>query len=149
MSPSNHPLIMSTIPSQRPMSALSIVLNILWFIVGGGVVSALLWVLAGCLLAITVVGLPFAFAAFRIAVFSAFPFGRELVDARVVGEERIPGTMLMNILWFVLAGLWLAIFHVSAAITCFIGIITIPFGFAHFRLAGVCLAPLGKRAVNL
>lgn len=135
--------------SERPMSPLSIILNILWFIIGGGVIAALLWVLAGCLLAITIVGLPFAFAAFRIAGFSAFPFGRELVDARVMGEGRIPGTTLMNVLWFVLAGLWLAIFHLSAAITCFIGIITIPFGLAHLRLAGVCLAPLGKRAVNI
>lgn len=135
--------------AERPRSPLSVILNILWFIVGGGVVAALLWVLAGCLLAITVVGLPFAFAAFRIAGFSAFPFGRELVDARVMGEGRIPGTTLMNVLWFVLAGLWLAIFHLSAAITCFIGIITIPFGLAHLRLAGVCLAPLGKRAVNI
>lgn len=126
---------------------MALILNILWFIIGGGIVSGFLWLVAGCLLSITVVGVPFGIAAFRIAGFAAFPFGKELVDARALGEERITGTGLANFLWFILAGIWLAISHVTAGVAYCITLIGIPFGFAHFRLAGVCLAPLGKRAV--
>ena len=126
-----------------------LLLNILWFIFGGGVLSWALWMLLGCLLFITVIGIPFAYAAFRIAGFAAFPFGKELVDVRAMGEDRIVGTGLANFLWIILAGIWLAISHIIAGIALCITIIGIPFGFAHFRLAGVCFAPLGKQAVSL
>ena len=127
---------------------MALVLNILWFILGGGFFAGLLWVLTGTILILTIVGIPFGYAAFRIAGFAAFPFGKELVDARIVGEERVVGTSLANVLWIVLAGIWLAISHVLAGIGLCLTIIGIPFGFAHFRLAGVCFAPLGKRAVS-
>lgn len=125
-----------------------LILNILWFIIGGGFISWLLWILLGSLLFITVAGIPFAFAAFRIAGFAAFPFGRELVDARVLGEKRIVGTSLANFLWIILAGIWLALSHLIAGISLCLTIIGIPFGIAHFRLAGVCFAPLGKIPVS-
>ncbi len=121
--------------------------NILWFVFGGGIVAALSWLLMGLVLAITVVGIPFAVAAFRIAGFAAFPFGRELVDAHAVGEERILGTGLSNLLWIVLAGIWLTIGHVFWGVVCCLTIIGIPFGLAHFKLASVSFAPLGKRVV--
>ena len=121
--------------------------NILWFVFGGGIVAALSWLLTGLVLAITVVGIPFAVAAFRIAGFAAFPFGRELVDARAVGEERILGTGLSNLLWIVLAGIWLTIGHVVLGVGYCLTIIGIPFGLAHFKLASVSFAPLGKRVV--
>ena len=126
---------------------MTIILNILWFVFGGGFLAWLLWILLGCLLFITVAGIPFAYAAFRIAGFAAFPFGKELVDVRHLGEKRIVGTSLANFLWIVLAGIWLAISHIVCGISLCITIIGIPFGFAHFRLAGVCFAPLGKKAV--
>jgi uncharacterized membrane protein YccF (DUF307 family) len=121
--------------------------NILWFVFGGGIVAALSWLLTGLVLAVTVVGIPFAVAAFRIAGFAAFPFGRELVDARAVGEERILGTGLSNLLWIVLAGIWLTIGHVFLGVGYCLTIIGIPFGLAHFKLASVSFAPLGKRVV--
>ena len=127
---------------------MTLILNILWFIFGGGFLSWLLWILLGCLLFITVIGIPFAYAAFRIAGFAAFPFGKVLVDARSLGEERIVGTSLANFLWIILAGIWLAISHILCGIALCITIIGIPFGFAHFRLAGVCFAPLGKIAIS-
>ena len=96
---------------------------------------------------LTVVGLPFAVAAFRIAGFAAFPSGRRLVDAELVGEQTLPGTGLVNLLWVVLAGIWLAIAHVIAGIACLGSIVGIPFGLAHFKLASICFAPLGKRTV--
>lgn len=126
---------------------MALLLNILWFIFGGGFIAWLLWILTGGLLFITVVGIPFGWAAFRIAGFAAFPFGKDLVDARVVGEERVAGTGLANFLWIILAGIWLAISHILAGASLCLTIIGIPFGFAHFRLAMVCFAPLGKRVV--
>lgn len=126
---------------------MALILNIIWFVFGGGFVAWLLWVVLGGLLFLTVVGIPFGFAAFRIAGFAAFPFGKELVDSRAVGEERLLGTGLANFLWIILAGVWLAISHILAGATLCLTIIGIPFGFAHFRLAAVCFAPLGKRSV--
>ena len=111
--------------------------------------AGIAWVLLGLLLAITVVGIPFAVAAFRIAGFAAWPFGRTLVDARTVGEEPIVGTGVANLLWIIFAGIWLWISHVLAGIAYCVTIIGIPFGFAHFRLAAVSFAPLGKRAIDL
>lgn len=126
---------------------MALILNILWFVFGGGLVAWFLWVVLGALLFLTVVGIPFGFAAFRIAGFAAFPFGKELVDSRVLGEERLLGTGLANFLWIILAGVWLAISHILAGASLCLTIIGIPFGFAHFRLAAVCFAPLGKRPV--
>ncbi len=123
-------------------------LNILWFVFGGGFVAWILWMLLGGLLFITIVGIPFAYAAFRIAGFAAFPFGKELVDSRKMGETRVIGTSLANFLWIILAGIWLAVSHILAGISLCVTIIGIPFGFAHFRLAGVCFAPLGKISIS-
>jgi uncharacterized membrane protein YccF (DUF307 family) len=127
---------------------MKLALNILWFLFGGGIFAAALWMIAGVLLVMTVVGLPFAVAAFRIAGFAAFPFGRRLVDAELMGELVIPGTGLVNFLWIILAGIWLAIAHVLAGLACLTSIVGIPFGLAHFKLAAICFAPLGKRTVS-
>ncbi len=126
---------------------MALILNIIWFVFGGGLVAWFLWVVLGSLLFLTVVGIPFGFAAFRIAGFAAFPFGKDLVDSRELGEERVMGTGLANFLWIILAGIWLAISHILAGASLCLTIIGIPFGFAHFRLAAVCFAPLGKRPV--
>lgn len=126
--------------------------NILWLLFGGGIVAWIVWMLLGLLLCCTVVGIPFGIAAFRIAGFAAFPFGRELVDTRLLGEPRITGTSLANFFWVILAGLWLAVMHVLLGISCFLAfflIFPIFFGIAHFRLAGICFAPLGKRPVSI
>lgn len=122
--------------------------NLLWFVFGGGVIAWLLWIMLGLLMGITIIGIPFAMAAFRISGFAAFPFGKELIDCRLIGEERIVGTSFANFLWVILAGLWLAISHVLSGISCCLTIIGIPFGLAHFKLAGVCFAPLGKKPVS-
>jgi uncharacterized membrane protein YccF (DUF307 family) len=124
--------------------------NIIWFVFGGGFFAWLSWLICGAILCCTVVGIPFGIAAFRIAGFSAFPFGKELVDARDLGEERITGTGLANLLWIILAGIWLAIGHIVAGIGCFLSFILIfPifFGIAHFKLVNVCFSPLGKRVM--
>jgi uncharacterized membrane protein YccF (DUF307 family) len=128
---------------------MSFLLNVLWFVIGGGFVAGLAWLALGCLLALTIVGMPFAIAAFRIAGFAAWPFGRTLVDVRDLGERPIVGTEVANVLWVIVAGIWLWISHVVAGIGYCCTIIGIPFGFAHFRLAAVSFAPLGKRVQDV
>ena len=127
---------------------MSFVGNLLWFVFGGGFFAWVIWFLSGILFAITIIGIPFAKAAFRISVFAAFPFGRELIDGRLIGKDRITGTGFINVLWCILAGLWLAIGHAVAGLACLITIIGIPFGLAHFKLAQVSFAPLGKAIVS-
>ncbi len=128
---------------------MTLLLNLLYFVIGGGFFAGLAWLFLGCVLALTVVGIPFAFAAFRIAGFAAWPFGRTLVDARTLGEQTIIGTDAANIVWIIFAGVWLWIAHVLAGIGYCVTIIGIPFGFAHFRLAAVSFAPLGKQVVRV
>jgi len=129
--------------------------NLVWFIIGGWF-TALAWVLAGIIMACTVIGIPFGVAAFRMAGFSACPFGRELIDARDLGEKRITGTTAANIIWFCVGGWLLAVCHALAAVGCVIScILIIPiilgapaWAVAHIRLANVALAPLGKRIIS-
>lgn len=128
-----------------------LLLNILWFILGGWL-SGTLWILAGVLLAITIVGLPWANAAFRIASFSYWPFGRQLVNRAELNRRGDLGTgpvgLLLNIVWFVLGGWWLAIHHIVLGVGLFITIIGIPFGIQHLKLAIISLAPVGKAVIE-
>lgn len=125
-------------------------LNLLWLICGG-LLLGVAWLLASLVMFVSIVGIPWGRAAFNIAIFTFLPFGHEAVSRyELTGEEDIgtsPLGALGNIVWFLLAGLWLAIAHVSVAILCFVTIIGIPFGFAHLKLAGLSLAPIGKEIV--
>ena len=91
---------------------MALILNILWFIFGG-FISGLAWLLAGVLLAITIVGLPWSAAAFRIAGFSFAPFGRHVVPRRALNGRDDLGTgavgFLGNVIWVVIAGWWLGV----------------------------------------
>ncbi|MGJ8563904.1 MAG: YccF domain-containing protein [Alphaproteobacteria bacterium] len=125
--------------------------NILW-VIFGGLMSAISWCLAGVIMAITIIGLPWARACFTIANFSLFPFGREAINRRDLTGYSDIGTglagLIGNILWFILAGIWLAIGHVVIGCLFCITIIGIPFGLQHFKLAGISLAPIGKTIVD-
>ena len=120
---------------------MSLLLNVLW-IVFGGLVSALGWLLAALLMAITIVGLPWVPAALRIAGYTLLPFGNHV-------EERDPGplSLIGNVVWFLLAGWWLALGHLLLALGCAVTIIGLPFAWAHLKLAGLSLAPVGKEIV--
>lgn len=124
-----------------------LILNILWFIWGGWI-SGLLWLLAGCLMAITIVGLPYTPACFRIAGFSFWPFGKEIVD-RVDGPGTGPLGCVLNVLWFILGGWYLALSHILIAATEAVTIIGIPFAFKDLQLAVLSLAPVGKDVVRV
>ena len=131
---------------------MTLLLNLLWFIFGGWL-SSLLWLLAGVILAISIVGLPWTGAAFRIAGFSAWPFGREVVDRRLIARRGDAGTGLggdlMNVVWLVFAGWWLALHHVALAIGLACTLIGIPFAWQHLKLAWLSLAPVGKAVVEV
>ncbi|MES2950875.1 MAG: YccF domain-containing protein [Pseudomonadota bacterium] len=124
--------------------------NILWFVLGGFLMG-LGWWLAGLLCAITIVGLPWAKACFVIGQFAFLPFGKEAVDRAVLTGVEDIGTGVLgtlgNVIWFVFAGIWLAIGHLTSALCCFVTIIGIPFGIQHIKLAALALAPVGKTIV--
>jgi uncharacterized membrane protein YccF (DUF307 family) len=129
------------------MTPLRLILNVLWLFFGGAA-SALGWFIAGAILAITLIGLPWAFAAWRIAVYTLWPFGREVVwRDRATGEEDI-GTgavgVVMNVVWFLVAGWWLALLHVMVAIVEFVTIVGIPFALKDLELAKLAMAPVGR-----
>jgi uncharacterized membrane protein YccF (DUF307 family) len=128
--------------SDRLIDAMRLLLNILWFIFGGWIAGTM-WVLAGVILAITVIGLPWTPAAFRIAGFAYWPFGKIVVD-RAAGAT----SLLLNIVWLVLAGWWLALHHLILAVGLAVTIIGIPFAWQHLKLAVISLAPVGKAVVE-
>jgi uncharacterized membrane protein YccF (DUF307 family) len=108
-------------------------------------------VIAAIIMAITIIGLPWARAAFNIAAYTLLPFGQRAVARDIyTGREDI-GTgalgLLGNIIWFVLAGWWLALLHLIHAIALAVTIIGIPFAWAHLKLAGLALWPIGKTIV--
>lgn len=120
--------------------------NLIWLLLGG-LVTGIGWWVAGLLAAITIIGIPFAIAAFRIGAFSFWPFGREIVDRPEHGEARKLLILLGNIIWIVLGGIWLALAHLFFALVLAITIIGIPFAVQHMKLAQLSLTPYGKMIV--
>jgi len=94
-------------------------------------------------MAITIIGLPWSLAALRIALYTLLPFGQEMRSSRNAGALSTLG----NIVWFVLAGWWLAIGHLILALGLAITIIGLPFAWAHLKLAGASLFPVGTEIV--
>lgn len=121
--------------------------NIIWFVFGGFLMG-LGWWLAGLLSAVTIIGIPWAIAAFRIGSFSFWPFGREMVDQAAGGLGKSI-SLLGNVIWILLFGWWLALGHLLSALLCAITIIGIPFALQHIKLAGLALAPFGKQIVPI
>ena len=134
------------------MPLLRLLLNILW-IVTGGIWMAAGWLLAAVIMAITIIGLPWARAAFNIALYSLLPFGQRAVSrAEYTGSDDIgtgPLGVLGNIIWLILAGWWLALGHLITAIPLAITLIGLPFAWAHLKLAGIALWPIGKMIVPI
>ena len=132
------------------MSALSLLLNVAW-IVCGGLYMAFGWLIASVIMAITIIGIPWARAAFNIAAYALLPFGQTAVSrAEYYGREDAgtgPLGFIGNIIWLVLAGWWLALGHLITAILLAVTVIGIPFAWAHLKLAGLALWPIGKMIV--
>ena len=126
-------------------------LNNLWFVLGG-LPMALAWWAAAIVSAITVIGLPWARSCWVIGKFSLWPFGTDAVNRRQLSGRADIGTgvlgLLGNVLWFLIAGWWLAIGHISSALACFVTVIGIPFGIQHLKLALIAIAPIGMTVVQ-
>ena len=119
------------------------VLNILWLVLCGFWL-AIGYVVAGVIMFVLIITIPFGIASFRLAAYTLWPFGRTLVPRPDAGA----GSFIGNVVWFLLAGLWMAIAHVVTGVLLCITIIGIPLGIADFKLAGAALAPLGKDIVS-
>ena len=117
--------------------------NIIWLIFGG--IAIFLEYLVGSLvLMITIIGIPFGIQTLKLAALAIWPFGRDTrVHARASGCLYV----LMNIIWLIFAGFWIALTHVFFGILLFITIVGIPWGMQHFKLAAVALTPFGRDIV--
>jgi uncharacterized membrane protein YccF (DUF307 family) len=121
-----------------------LVLNVIWLVLSG-LWLALGYALAGLIMLLPIVTIPFSIAAFRLAGFVLWPFGRTVVSKPSAGA----GSAIGNVLWFIFAGLWIAIAHVCTSFALAITIIGIPMAWANLKLAVVALAPLGKEIVDI
>jgi uncharacterized membrane protein YccF (DUF307 family) len=134
------------------MPFVRLLLNVLW-IITGGLWMAALWLLAAIIMVITIVGIPWARAAFNIALYTLLPFGQTAVNrADYTGQEDVgtgPLGAIGNLIWLVLAGWWLALAHLIIALGLAITIVGLPFAWAHLKLAGLALWPIGKMIVPI
>jgi uncharacterized membrane protein YccF (DUF307 family) len=119
------------------------ILNIIWVIFAGWALF-LGYVLAGIVLCIPIITIPWAIASFRLAGYSFWPFGREVVAKPSAGV----GAFLGNVIWVVLAGWWLAIGHIISGLVLCVTIIGIPMAIADFKMVPISLMPLGKDIVS-
>jgi uncharacterized membrane protein YccF (DUF307 family) len=118
-------------------------MNVLWLVLSG-LWLAIGYAVAGLVLCILIITIPFGIAAFRLAAFTLWPFGRAVVRKPDAGAASAVG----NVIWFVLAGLWMALAHVFTGILLCVTIIGIPLGLGNFKLIPVSIAPLGKDIVS-
>ena len=122
---------------------INVILNIIWVLTAG----LWLWlgyILAGILACIFIVTIPFGVASFRIANYVIFPFGREAVQVRPLGAVGTLG----NVVWFLIAGLWLAAGHVVTALAQAVTIIGLPLAWANLKLIPITCFPFGKEIVT-
>jgi uncharacterized membrane protein YccF (DUF307 family) len=119
------------------------ILNVIW-LVFCGIWMAIAYVIAGVICCILIITIPFGIASFRIAGYALWPFGRSVIKKPEAGA----GSAIGNVIWFIFAGLWLAIAHVLTSIPLFISIIGIPFGWANLKMIPISLAPLGREIVD-
>ncbi len=137
----NHPLA-----NESEISPVSFVLNILWLVFGGAV-SAIGWFVAAAVMAITIIGLPWARAALDNGIYTLWPFGARAVRSDILYGDEIgagPLGFIGNLIWLVLAGWWLALGHLAAAFVLALSLIGLPFAWAHLKLAGFALWPIGR-----
>jgi len=123
---------------------MSLLGNILWIILGGGIILFLEYLLAGLVLCITVIGIPFGIQCIKLSFLALLPFGKEIRH-----EEGSIGCLstVMNVIWILIGGIWIALTHLIFAVICAITIIGIPFAKQHMKLASLSLVPFGKKVV--
>jgi uncharacterized membrane protein YccF (DUF307 family) len=122
---------------------MKLILNVIWLVLCG-FWMAIGYCVAGIICCILIITIPFGIASFRIAGYALWPFGRTIVDAPDAGAASLLG----NIIWFIVAGLWLAIGHLLTGVALCVTIIGIPLGLANFKLIPISMMPLGKVIVE-
>ena len=117
--------------------------NIIWLIFGGFAIF-LEYILAGLALCVTIIGIPFGIQAFKLGVLALWPFGQ-----KIEYMDYAPGCLstIMNILWLIIGGIWIALTHLLFGILLFITIIGIPWGKQHFKMVSLAITPFGRRLV--
>lgn len=123
---------------------MSILMNILWLLLGG-LVTAVEYVIASLGMMITIIGIPFGIQTLKISFLALCPFGKQIETTPQAGGCL---SIIMNILWILLGGIWISLTHLVFGIILCITIIGIPFGRQHFKLAGLALTPFGKHVVE-
>ena len=121
-----------------------VLLNLIWLIFGG-LLLAIGYAFVALVMFILIITIPFGIASARIALFCLWPFGRTLVRRPDAGAASLIG----NIIWFVLAGWWLALGHLVTGLLMCVTIIGIPLGLANFKLIPVSLTPFGRDIVDI
>ena len=123
---------------------MSLLMNILWLVLGG-VVTAVEYIVGSVAMMVTIIGIPFGIQTLKIGLLCLCPFGK-----RVEASPQAGGclSLIMNILWIVTGGIWISLTHFGFGILLCITIIGIPFAKQHFKLAGLALTPFGKQIVE-
>jgi uncharacterized membrane protein YccF (DUF307 family) len=117
--------------------------NLIWLIFGG-LAAALGYVIGGCILCLTIVGIPWGLQCFKLASLELWPFGRQIVPTN---NSMGCLTVLFNIIWLICGGLYTAVVHLFCAAILFLTIIGIPFARQHLKLMELSLMPFGKQVV--
>ncbi len=115
-------------------------LNLLWAILGGGLITAIEYALVGLVCCITLVGIPFGLQCFKLAGLALFPFGKDFTS-----EGKGAVSFLFNLIWLLFAGIWIFLTHVALGLSLAVSIIGIPFAYQHLKLGMLALAPFGTR----
>lgn len=119
-------------------------LNLLWFVLAG-VWMAIAYVIAGVLMFVTIIGIPFGLQSLKLARYALWPFGRRLVQR----PDRMKAmSAIGNVLWFILGGWYLALGHLVTGVLLCITVVGIPLGIASFKMAGAAVRPMGREVVK-
>lgn len=119
---------------------MSLLGNILWILIGGGFVLFIEYLFSGVLLCLTLIGIPFGVQCIKLSVFALWPFGH---DIQVVRSHSGCLSVMMNVLWILLGGIWISITHIVFGLFWAITIIGLPFAKQHLKLASLALTPFG------
>ena len=123
---------------------MNLLMNILWLLLGG-IFTAIEYLIASFLMMITIIGIPFGLQTLKMALLALYPFGKEVRSSPDSGGCL---SILMNILWKFLGGIWISLSHLVFGVLLSITIIGLPFGIQHFKLAGLALTPFGKEIID-
>ncbi len=115
--------------------------NIIWLICGG-LITCIEYLLASILLMATIIGIPFGLQTIKLALLALWPFGSKVEDA---GNSGGCISLIMNIIWIFIGGIWICLTHLVFGLLLCLTIIGIPFGRQHFKMAALALSPFGKR----